>query len=69
MLEEFCPKIKYIKGLDNDAADALIRMTSIKSGVTDRDVTRGYLSESYSVDKLDSDTLSLTYRTIHKYQR
>ena len=33
MLEEYGPKIKYIKGPDNDAADALSRLLLINSDV------------------------------------
>ena len=69
MLEAYGPKRKYIKYPDKDAADALRRIPLIKSDVKERKITREYLSESYCVDKLDSDTLSLTYQTIHKYQR
>ena len=33
MLEEYGTEIKYIKGTDNDAADALIRLPLINSDV------------------------------------
>ena len=41
MLEEYGPEMKYIKGPDNNAVDALIRLLLIKSGVTESDDTRG----------------------------
>ena len=69
MLEEYGPEIKYIKGTDNDAAEALGRLLIINSDVTKSDITSEHLVESYCVDKLDSDTLPLTYQTIDKYQR
>ena len=69
MLEEYSPEIKYIKGPDDDAADALSRLPLIKSDVTESDVTREQLAESYCVDQLDGDTFPLTYRMINKYQR
>ena len=69
MLEEYGPEIKYIKGPDNDAADALIRLQLIDSDATESDITRENLAERYCVEKLDSNAFSLTYQTIDKYQR
>ena len=69
MLEEYVPEIKYIKGPDNDAADALIRIPFIKSDVIENFITRVQLAESYGVDQLDGDTFPLTNQTINKYQR
>ena len=40
----------------------------IDSNVTDREITGEVLADSYSVDKLDDDTLPLIYRTIDKYE-
>ena len=40
MLEEYGPEIKYFKGPDDDAADALSRPPLINSDMTERDVTR-----------------------------
>ena len=60
--------IKYIKGHDNDAEDALSRLPLISSYVTNSNITREHLYESCCVDKLDSDILPLTYQTIYKYQ-
>ena len=60
MLEQYGPEIKYITGPDNDAADALSRLSLIKSDITERDIKRGSLSESYSVNKLYIDTFPLT---------
>ena len=68
MLEEYGPEIKYIKGTDNDAADALGRLSLIKSDVTESDITGEQLAEIYSANQLDGDTLPLTYQTINKYQ-
>ena len=59
MLEEYGPEIKYIKGSDNDAEDPLSRLPLLNSDVTESDTTRKNLSESYCVDKLDSDTFPL----------
>ena len=41
----------------------------INSDIEDSKITRLHLAESYCVDKLDSDTLPLTYLTIYKSQR
>ena len=40
MLEEYGPEIKYIKGPDNDALDALSRLPLINSDVIEITVTR-----------------------------
>ena len=69
MLEEYGPEIKYIKCPDNDTADALSRLPVINSDVTERDVTREQLAESYGVGQLDGNTFPLTYRKINKHQR
>ena len=69
MLEKYGTEIKYIKGPDNYAADALSRLPLIKYDVIEIDVTREQLAESYSVDQLDGNILPLTYQTINKYQR
>ena len=68
MLEEHGTEIKYIKGPDNNAADALSRLPLINSDVTESNDTREQLSESYGVDQLDGDTFPLTHQTINKYQ-
>ena len=44
MLEEYVPDIKYIKGPDNDSADALSRLSLINSGVTESDISREHLA-------------------------
>ena len=69
ILEEYGPKILYIKGTDNEAADDLSRLTLISSDVKERKITRDHLSETYCVSKSDSDTFPLTYLMIDKYQR
>ena len=61
MLEEYWPNIKYIKGTDNDAADALTRIPFISY-----DKTR--LPGSCCVEKLDSDMFPLINQRIEKYQ-
>ena len=53
LLEEYGPTIKYIKGLDNDAADALSRLPLLDSAEAESEITKEMLAESYSVDKLD----------------
>ena len=40
MLEEYGPDIKYIKGTDNDAAEALSRLPLINYDVTENEITR-----------------------------
>ena len=69
MLEEYGPEIKYIKGPDDDTADALSRMLLTDSDVEEKEITWKHLSESCCVEKLDSNKLPLLYRTIYKYQR
>ena len=44
MLEEYFPEIKYVKGPDNDAADALSRLPLFNSEVTESDITREQLA-------------------------
>ena len=61
LLEEYVPNIKYIKGPDNDAAETLSRLTSIKYDVKDSEITKGNLAEIYCVNKLDSVTFLLIY--------
>ena len=64
MLEQYTPQINYIKGPDNDAADALIRLLLINYDITESNITREHLAEIYCVDKLYSNTFQLTRRTI-----
>ena len=47
LLEEYGPKIKYIKGPDNDEAEVLSRLSLIKYGVKYSNITREYLVKSY----------------------
>ena len=49
MLEEYSLEVKYIKGPDTDAAYALSRLTLINYGVTESNVTREQLKESFGV--------------------
>ena len=49
MLEEYGPEIKYIKGTDNDTADALIRPQLINSDIEESKITREHLAEIYCV--------------------
>ena len=58
MLEEYGTTIKHIKGPGNDAAYSLIGLPSIKFDVTERNVTRETLSETYFVDKFFSHVLT-----------
>ena len=54
-LLEYCgPTIKYIKGTDNDVADASSRLFLIKYYVTEREIKRETLPEIYYVDRLYS---------------
>ena len=59
MLEECGPEIKYVKGPNNDAADALSRIPSLNYDVTESESTRDQLSERYGVDQLYGDTFPL----------
>ena len=43
MLEKYGPEIKYTKGADNDAVEALSRVLLIKLDITERDITRDHL--------------------------
>ena len=49
--------------------DALSILLLIRSDVTESDITRENLAESYYFERLDSDKFPLTYQTIDKYQR
>ena len=69
MLEWYGPEIKYIKGTDNDAEDALSRILLINSDIVESNITRKHLPEIYCVEKLYSKKFPLTYRTIDKNQR
>ena len=40
LLEDYYPIIKYIKGRDSDAADALIKLLLINSDATERKLKR-----------------------------
>ena len=44
MLEGYGPEIKYIKGTDNDAADALSMISLINYEVTESNITREQLA-------------------------
>ena len=44
ILEEYFPEIKYVKGPDVDAADALGRLPLFTSEVTESDITREQLA-------------------------
>ena len=68
LLEQYGPTNNDIKFPDNYTADALRRTPLIKSDVTEGNITRETLSESYCADKVDGDTFPLTYRIIDKYQ-
>ena len=69
LIEEFGPKIIYVKGSKNDVAYALSRLPKTESHVTDSKITREYLAECYGLDKLDSDTFPLNYKLIDKFQQ
>ena len=45
------------------------RLPLINYDVTESDITREHLLESYCFDKLDIDPFPLTYQTIYKYKR
>ena len=68
LLEEYVLTIINIKEHNNDAVDALIRLPLINSDVTEREITRESLAESYCYDKLYRDTFPLTYLMIDKNQ-
>ena len=50
-MEEYGPTIKYIKGPDNDAADALNMIPLINSNTKESDITSETLSRIYCVVK------------------
>ena len=54
----------YIKGPDNDAVDALIRISFINSVVSEIKITCKTLAKIYCVDKLYGDLFSLPYQMI-----
>ena len=68
ILEVYGPTIKYIRGPDNDTVDALSRLPLINSLVTESEIKREDLSESYCVKKMDGNTFQLIYQKIDKYQ-
>ena len=59
LLEEYGTGIKYIKGPDNGAEEALSRFPLINYDVKESDITRENLVEMYCVDKVCSDTFPL----------
>ena len=69
VLEEYGPTIKYIYGPGSYIVDALSRLPLINSGITESNITRETLSESYCVNKLDVNTFPKTYQMIDKCQR
>ena len=69
MWEKYRPIIKHIKGTYNYWADTLIRLPLINSDIIEIEITREILANSYSVHKLDNNTLPLTYQKIATNQR
>ena len=69
LLEEFGPEIIYVKGSENDVADALSHLPKTEGTGSDGQVTREALADLYGVDKLDDDTFPLKYKIIDKYQQ
>jgi len=67
LIEEYGPRLIYIKGPDNDVADALSRL-NISNMFPEEDITTEVLAERYGIEKLEPDTFPLTYATIRKYQ-
>ena len=63
MLEEYGLEIKYIKGPDKEVEEALIRLLLFNSDIKEIEIISEQLAARYCVDKLDSDTFPLTYRT------
>ena len=60
ILEESGPEIKYIKGPDIYATGTLIIPLLIKSDVTESNITREKIAETYFVDQLDDDKFPIT---------
>ena len=63
-----CQALIYcILGPDNDATYSLRSIILIHCGVTESNIIRKILNESYFVDKLDCNMFPLTYYMIDKY--
>ena len=68
LLEEFSTKIIYIKGTDTDTADDLSRISLINSDIKESKIPREHLAERYCADELYSNTFTLKYKKMYKYQ-
>ena len=69
LLEKYVPYIKYIKGNNNDSADAFSSILLFKYDVKYINITKKTLSGSYCVNKLDGNMFPLIYQIIDIYQR
>ena len=67
LLEEYLPIIKYIKGPRSGGVYTLSWILFISSDVIESDIVMENLSDIYCVNKLDSDTLPITYQNIYSY--
>ena len=68
LLEEYGANINYIKGNDNYAVDYFGSLPLIKYYITCSEITSKTLSESYIVNKLDSNIFPPTLKMMDKYQ-
>ena len=69
LIEEFQPEIKYLKGKDNQIADALSRMNISYNPYAEDDTFNSYeMAEAFSED-ISGDVFPLKYALIDKYQQ
>ena len=70
ILEEFGPKLKYIKGANNIVADALSRL-NIQKYADNNKPTNSYLAEQFAFDSTDlpKNALPISFKTIMVHQQ
>ena len=72
LIEEFGPKIEYIKGSKNSVADALSRLERADEEHHEQGSVPTVLetnAEAFNLEELDADTFPLAYESIHRYQQ
>ena len=67
VLEEYGPEVVYIKGIHNNAADALSRL-DILEAVPEASLRPVDLAERYDIDDIPADAYPLTYSLIDREQ-
>ena len=72
-MEEYGPKIHYIKGEKNKAADGLSRLPQESSTSKNLDLQEQLsidsVADHYSIDKLPAGTFPLRYKIIDEFQK